>query len=91
METAQNLMSSPGIAQLLLFVLFVEATALLLLWRFLGKGLPPAQTLSFLGAGAAFSVALLVVLSGGSTSLLAGALILAFLSHVMDIWLRWTS
>ena len=89
LNTLQNLLGSPAIAYLLLGVLFLEAAVLLMLWRFSQTGLPPAQTLSFLGAGAAFSMALLVVLSGGSPAALAVALCAAFAFHLLDLWLRW--
>lgn len=85
----QNLLASPAIAYLLLAVLLLEAIGLLMLWRFARTGLPPAQTLAFLGAGAAFSAALLVVMSGGSRFALAAALSAAFVFHVLDLWLRW--
>ncbi|MEM6681038.1 MAG: hypothetical protein AAF607_02245 [Pseudomonadota bacterium] len=69
--------------------LALEAALLLILWRVRGIGLHPAQTLAFLGAGASFTGALLVLIMGGSIALLGACLSGAFLCHVFDIVLRW--
>ena len=70
-------------------LLVVEGISLLVLWRVRRTGLPPAQTLAFLGAGAAFGFALAVALADGPPILLALALGAAFLCHLADLRLRW--
>ncbi len=69
--------------------LMLEAIGLLVLWQQKRRGLPPSQTIAFLGAGIAFGFAVLIVSIDGSPLLLAAALGIAFLFHLSDIWLRW--
>lgn len=85
----QNFLTSTDFAYVLLGILVLEALGLLALWRVAGKGLPPAQTISFLGAGAGLAGALLIVSKGGAPFLLAASLGIALVFHLMDIWLRW--
>ena len=80
---------SPSISLLLLSVLAVEAILLMVVWKRSGRGLPPLQIVSFLGAGAAFAVVLGLVLLDESASLIALALLTAFFFHLLDLWLRW--
>ena len=81
--------AQPAVAWAILALLVVEGAALLALWRARGIGLPPAQTLAFLGAGAAFCVALAAALAGGAPLVLAAALGAAFILHAADLALRW--
>lgn len=85
----ETLLTSPLIAILLLSFLAVEAVILLVLWRKKLVGLPPLQTLSFLGAGGCFALALGFALGGAGALWLGAALIGAFMFHALDIYLRW--
>ncbi len=89
MEILTKMLNTPTIAYIVLIVLFLESIILLSLWRRKSIGLPPKQVISFLGSGAAFALALAVVLSGASSELLALCLALAFLFHCFDIGQRW--
>ncbi len=89
MSTLIETFSSGSFAYLVLAVLAVEAAGLFLLWSKWNLGLPPIQTLSFLGAGAAFAIALLIVANNASPQLLSAALGTAFAFHGFDLWLRW--
>lgn len=89
MDVLVSLLETSGFAYVLLAFLLVEAIGLFALWQVRRKGLPPAQVVSFLGAGTAFAIALLIVASDGSALLLAIALGAAFAFHLLDIKLRW--
>ena len=84
-----DFVTHPATPLAILLLLMVEALALLLVWRAKGRGLPPGQTLAFLGAGAAFCLALAAALAGAGPIHLAGALFAAFLFHLADLALRW--
>ena len=84
-----TLLQSPWVAWFLIGFLIVEGVILLAIWRRSQRGLPPLQTISFLGAGLGFAVALLSVLSQWPGFVLAAALLFAFALHVLDIYLRW--
>lgn len=86
----EELLTTPTIAYLLLGFLAVEAVLLLVLWKKKLIGLPPMQTIAFLGAGASFAAALGFVMADASPHLLGSALIAAFIFHALDIYLRWT-
>lgn len=76
-------------AYIVLAALIVEATGLFLLWRTRQKGLKPLEIISFLGAGASFSLALIVVATGQSIAFLGAALIAALVFHLIDMSQRW--
>lgn len=86
-----QILSTPVIAYLLLTVLAVEAVALFVVWKDRKIGIPPFQIVTFLGAGAAFSLALGGVLAGAGEIWLALCLCVAFIFHIMDMKLRWQS
>ncbi len=52
------------VATMLLSLLAIEAVGLLLLWWNLGRGVPPAPLLAFLGSGACMALALRAALLG---------------------------
>jgi len=85
-----TLLTTPAIAWLLLGCLLAEAVLLLAIWKKKLIGLPPMQTIAFLGAGASFAIALGVSLSDASSHWLGLALLSAFVFHLVDIYLRWT-
>ncbi len=82
-------LASPLVGWMLLAVLALEAVGLLMVWKFTNRGLPPMQVATFLGAGASFAIALLVVLAAGPPVLFALALVAAFIFHTLDLWQRW--
>ncbi|MEO0410323.1 MAG: hypothetical protein AAF221_00605 [Pseudomonadota bacterium] len=85
----EQLLSSPKFAYIVLGALLMEGAALLALWSVRNIGLPPAQTIAFLGAGAGFAAALLILASDGPPIFIGAALIFAFVFHIADICLRW--
>ncbi len=85
----QQLLTTPLVAWFLIGFLAVEAVLLLLLWRLRGAGLPPAHIVSFLGAGAAFAGALGCALAEMPPIWLAVSLLVAFIFHLADLFLRW--
>lgn len=87
----EHVLTTPMIAYLLLSVLFVEAVVLVWLWKAKRAGIPTVQVITFLGAGAAFSLALGSVLAGAGTFWLAACLCLAFVFHILDLKQRWRS
>ena len=100
MQMALDFVTSPWVGVLVLAVLVLEAIALNAYYRATGRGVPLSELLPFLGAGAAFAVALAASLSMSSgsvgTTLQQAAsvglpLIVAFVFHLWDLKRRWTS
>jgi hypothetical protein len=89
MTIVETLLETPLIAILLLSVLSVEALVLLVLWNKKFVGLPPLQIMTFLGAGAAFALALGCALGNAHPYWLAGCLVVAFILHLTDLLTRW--
>lgn len=85
----EQIVLSPLMAYLLLGVLLLEALTLIILWMSSKKGVPPFQTVAFLGSGAAFSVALWGFISNFGVAVIAMSLVAAFIFHIFDLWLRW--
>ena len=89
MDKLAEYVSTEAMVYLVVAVLIIEAIFLIVLWRRGLTGLPPSETLSFLGSGAAFAVALLVLLHDGSVAVFGLCLTVAFVFHCWDLWLRW--
>ena len=89
MGDLEHLLDPARIGYILLGVLLLEMLGLMALWRASGKGLPPAQTITFLGAGASLAAVLLLATAGASAAWIALALMAALGLHLSDIWLRW--
>ena len=85
----EQLLTSFSIVYVLLAVLILEAGILMLIWKFKAIGIPPFQILTFLGAGAAFSLALGSVLLNAAPIWLAICLSLAFVFQIVDLMQRW--
>ncbi|MEM9731892.1 MAG: hypothetical protein AAF903_00240 [Pseudomonadota bacterium] len=82
-------LTSPQIALVVLAVLVLETVILVWFWQSKRRGLPPRQTLFFLGAGAGFALALYSALAGAGAIWLSSCLTVAFLCHVADLASRW--
>lgn len=89
MANLVDYISAEAMVYIVFAVMLIEAAFLIILWRRSLTGLPPSETLSFLGSGAAFAVALLVILNEGSVLTLGLCLTVAFVFHCWDLWLRW--
>ena len=89
MATLIEYISAEAMVYTVVAVLLIEAAFLIILWHRSLTGLPPSETLSFLGSGAAFAVALLAILNEGSVIVLGLCLTVAFIFHCWDLWLRW--
>ena len=87
--TLEQLLTSFSIVYVLLAVLLIEAGILLLFWKLNATGIPPFQILTFLGAGAAFTLALGSVLLDAAPIWLAVCLSLAFVFQILDLKQRW--
>lgn len=74
-----------------LVLALVAAEAALLAWhrRRTGRGVPVAELLAFLGAGACLLLALRAALVGASWVWVAAALAGAGAAHLVDLRLRW--
>lgn len=78
-----------GLVDLILLLVAAEALALLG-WRALrGGGIPPADFLFNLAAGAALMAALRGALAGSGSAWIGVALSLALAMHAADLWRRW--
>jgi hypothetical protein len=90
MHAFADLIASPAVLRLILAGVVVEAGVLVWWRRQSGRGPQPALTLTFLGAGAAFLLALLALrapTAPGWAFLLA--LTLALVLHVWHLALLW--
>lgn len=74
-----------------LVLALVAAEAALLVWhrRRTGRGVPVAELLAFLAAGACLLLALRAALAGASPLWIAAALAGAGAAHLADLRLRW--
>ncbi len=80
----------PGVIDLILLGVIVEAGVLLALRRRTGRGVPARSLLANLAAGASLMLALRLVLAGDRSSAWVLAwLAVALLAHVADLALRW--
>ena len=89
MEQLEILISSGRIVDLMLLVVVIEVIALILYWRFTGKGVQPLRLIMNVGAGGSLMLALRASLVGASTLVLAACLLASLGFHVADVALRW--
>ena len=80
--------ASGRVADLVLLILLLEATALALWHRRTGRGLAPAAILGLALPGVALVLALRAALVGAGWPWVAAALTAAFAAHLLDLWLR---
>jgi hypothetical protein len=84
-----QLLASGRAVDLILALMAVEAIALLVLWRRRGRGVPPAQLIANLAAGASLLLALRAALTGAHWAWLGVWLTTALIAHLADLGLRW--
>jgi hypothetical protein len=70
-------------------VVVLETAALLLAWRYSGRGIAPGDFLPNLCAGAFLLLALRVTLGGGGWMPACGCLAAAGVAHLIDVRRRW--
>lgn len=80
---------SPGLIDLILVGVLLEALALLALFTLTGRGVPARMLLPNLAAGASLFIALRLVLAGAAMHWVALALLAALGGHLLDLILRW--
>jgi hypothetical protein len=85
----EDLFRSGRIVDLILLLMALEGAGLLLLRRRLGRGMPPAEILAFLAAGAALMLALRAALVGAGWGWVALALAAGGAAHLAYLFLRW--
>ncbi len=78
-----------GFAVVILGAIGLEALGLLALWRWKRRGLPPAEVLPYLGAGASLIAASGVAVSGGAWAWVGLLLAVGGGLHVIDLRARW--
>lgn len=91
MRQLELLISSGHIVDLMLLVVLIEVIALVLLWRYTGKGVQPLRLIMNVGAGGSLMLALRASLVGASTPVLAMCLLASLGFHIADVALRWNS
>lgn len=84
-----DLFASGRLVDLILIVVVVEATALLLVWRYTGRGVAPGDLLPNLCAGAFLLLALRITLGGEGWMPACGCLAAAGVAHLIDVSRRW--
>lgn len=89
--TIEAALANGRLIDLILVLVALEAVVLIGIYRFSGRGLPPAQVLAFLASGACLMVALKAALLQSGWMMVALALGGAGVAHVADLWLRWRS
>ena len=77
------------IVDAILWLVVLEAAALLLLHRARGAGLPPGLALSTLVPGFLLLLAMRLALGGSAWFVVCGTLFLALCAHAMDLRARW--
>lgn len=84
-----DLVSLPALLDGLLAAVALETVVLLLWHRRTGGGLPPAQLLPTLAAGAGVMLAWRCSAAGAPSLWVAGAMALAGIAHAIDLGRRW--
>jgi hypothetical protein len=84
-----GLFANGRLVDLILIVVIVEATALLLFWRYARRGIAPGDLLPNLCAGALLLLALRITLGGGGWGPACGCLAAAGVAHLIDVSRRW--
>lgn len=81
--------ASGRVADLILFVLLMEALTIGIYHRRTGRGIALSAVLPFLFAGAAFALSLRAALTGAGWPLVALPLMGALGAHLWDLAARW--
>jgi hypothetical protein len=84
-----ELFANGRLVDLVLFVVVLEAVALLLYWHRVRRGIEPFDLLPNLCAGAFLLLALRATLAGSDWMIASGCLAVAGLAHLTDIYRRW--
>jgi hypothetical protein len=84
-----ELFASGRLVDLILVIVVIEATCLVLYWRFAGSGVAPGALLPNLCAGVFLLMALRLSLGGAGWSLVCGSLAAAGVAHLIDLNRRW--
>jgi hypothetical protein len=84
-----ELFAKGHLIDLIFVVVAIETAALLLVWRYMHRGITPGDLLPNLCAGAFLLLALRITLAGGGWMTASGCLAAAGLAHLVDISRRW--
>jgi hypothetical protein len=85
-----DLFATGRIVDLILGLMALEAAALAAFHRMTGRGVPLAQLLTNMAAGACLLLALRAALTGAGWAMIAGALAAALMAHLVDLRSRWS-
>jgi hypothetical protein len=84
-----ELFASGRVVDLLLLLLALEGLLLIAWHRRSGRGIPPAEVLGFLLAGACLMLALRAALTGAGWQMVGLWLALGGVAQAYDLWRRW--
>ncbi len=84
-----DLFETGRLVDLILVLTAIEATCLVLYWRWRGRGIAPLDLLPNLFAGAFLLLALRLALGGAGWELCCGSLAAAGVAHIVDLSRRW--
>jgi hypothetical protein len=84
-----ELFASGRVVDLLLLLLALEGLLLIAWHRRSGRGIPPAEVLGFLLAGACLMLALRAALTGAGWQVVGLWLALGGVAQAYDLWRRW--
>ena len=84
-----DLFASGRLVDFILVVVVLEASALLLYWARVRRGIAPLDLLPNLCAGAFLLLALRATLAGGGWMIACLCLAAAGLAHLTDVYRRW--
>ena len=84
-----DLFASGRLVDLILFVVVIEAAALLLYWARARRGIPPLDLLPNLCSGVFLLLALRATLAGSGWMMASFFLAAAGLAHLIDVYRRW--
>lgn len=82
-------MTTTQLIDAIIVLVVLEAIGLVVFRRANGRGMPPREVVSFLGAGAGLLIALRVLISDGSFVWFAAAMLVSLAMHVWHVKQRW--
>lgn len=82
-------MTTTQLVDAIIVLVVLEGMGLVVFRRANGRGMPPLEVVSFLGAGAGLLIALRVLISDGSLLWFAAAMLVSLVMHLWHVKQRW--
>lgn len=82
-------MTTTQLVDAIIVLVVLEAIGLMVFRRVNGRGMPPREVVSFLGAGAGLLIALRVLISDGPFVWFAAAMLVSLAMHLWHVRQRW--